>query len=216
MSYVLDILFKKIMDRRPAGASPAPVLVPPPPEPAQERESPRLPETGTVQLEWLDENDQYRRLEAKVHDRSRCGIALSVERGLNIGWPVVIAHGGTIYRGVVRHCRRGENDWRVGFQVVEDEQRRDDRYPFECAAEISWQADGETKRIPCSIHDANSGGVQIESESELPENATACLYYDGWRRFGSVAWSRRKRQACRSGIHFTGVPISDRSVDYDG
>lgn len=213
-SYVLDVLFRKLLDRH--AREPAPVPGYTPPKPAQLRASPRLPDNAVVQLEWLDESDQFRRTEAKVQDRSRHGLSLLLDEGLSVGWPVVIAHRSTLYRGVVRHCGKTDGHWKAGFQVVEDERRRDDRYPFRCSAAISWQTDSGTQMVPCAIHDANGGGVQVELEREIPEHSTACLHYDGWRRFGAIAWTRRKGESYRSGVHFTGTPISDESVDYKG
>lgn len=210
---MLDILFRKLMDRR-SQAPPPPAFEPP--KPARQRESPRLPDSALVQLEWLDENDEFRRIQANVHDRSRRGFSLWLNQKLSVGWPVAIAHRTTVYRGVVRHCREVDGRWQTGFQVVDDERRRDDRYPFRCDAEMSWQAGVETRRVKCEIFDANGGGVQIELEEELPAGVAACLYYDGWRRFGSTVWSKAKDGVYRAGIHFTGEAISDESVDYKG
>ena len=212
---MFEDLFQKLIRKREEAP---PVLMEdplPPLEPSEKRVGIRLPDSGEAMVEWIDTTDEYRREPAKVHDRSKHGIGLWMGVRLSPGWPALIQYRGKTLRGVVRHVKAVEGRWLAGLEVVESERRRADRFPYEFPCSLLWESDAKAREISGMIVDANEGGVQVSTETPIPPDTSVCVRAMGWRRFGTVVYSRSGTGDYRMGVQFAGGLISDDSADYD-
>ena len=176
----------------------------------------RFPGSGSATVEWVDAEDQFRREAATVRDSSEGGLGLCVPVRIAPGWPVLIEYREQLLRGVVRHADPRGDQWFVGFQVVSRERRRTERFPYECPATIIWEEGAACHEASGTIVDAGEGGVQLAIDGSPPEESTVCVYANGWRRFGVVAFCRPHESHYRVGVQFSGDAIPDGSSDYRG
>lgn len=210
---MFEELYNRLMFRR--AFDPPPPLDAPLPEPAKRRRAMRMPDRSQAIVEWIDSSDAFRRETADVQDSSDGGLGLWLSVRLTKGWPVLVEHRGFLMRGVVRHANESGGRWLTGLQVVRDERRRSDRFPYHSPARITWEEHGDSREAEARIIDASEGGVQIALGSEVSPATVVCVFAGGWQRFGTVAYARSQDNEFRLGIHFSGDAIPQDSPDYE-
>lgn len=177
--------------------------------PRERRAGPREPAFQTVLVEWDDMQKGPQAFAGRLENRSAKGLGIRGPRPIPRGKTILVStEEEPAVKAVVRHCISGAGGFYLGVEVVLRDNRRSDREPMHCAAEISCTRQGRRDDLPVIIRDASESGLQLESPEPLSTEEVIEISHLGSYRQGAVTHCRRVDECYRIGVHFIGPALS--------
>ena len=183
---------------------------------AERRNSQRQPsDEESVNLEWRDDEGEWRVEPADACDESKNGLGLLTEFRFRPGQVVyVLREEAKPLQASVCHARLAGESYHVGLAVIPRERRRVERTTATGEASLHWtSATGTPLSVRANVRNVSEGGIQVESGEPMDEGVVIRIRGSNVECLGSVRYCAPRGKTYYLGLQMIGEPLLADSTE---